>query len=169
MTAATKKALFACACFSAIGAFGWIVYGSAQSLPLLGFYAILILNTFFSIRTLSSITPQHVVQILFDAVLVCTYIALALSFSSALMFAGFSAGLFLISIGKYARLNTITNYPKLLRRKMKINTLGALLSLSALVIADAGYSLFAEWLLFTLFALANIYLLGIKPMYRLDY
>lgn len=97
------------------------------------------------------------------------YAGLAFSFASIVNFTAISAGLFLISALKYVHLKRIvSSYQTLLQRKIRINGLGVLLSLSALAFALTGYLDAAEWLLCGVFALANFYVLFLKPMYRLD-
>ena len=169
MSSSTKKALFAVIFFASVGAFGWFqVADGYGSLPLLAYYAVLLINTFFSIRTLSAITPTNTVQTLFDVVLAALYCALALSFGSVLLFSGISASLFFIAIAKYVHLDRLIAKPKLLHRKIQINALGALLSLLAFGMATFGPIDISAWTLCVVFSLANIYLLAINPMYRLD-
>jgi len=169
MSPSTKKALFACLCFAAVGAFGWFrTADGSGSLPLLAYYAVLLINTFFSIQVLSAVTPKNAVQILFDVVLAALYCALAFSFGSVPLFSAISASLFLVAIAKYVHLDRRINMPKLLHRKIKINALGALLSLTAFGMATVGLTGISAWTLCIVFSLANIYLLVINPMYRLD-
>jgi len=169
MSPSTKKALFAVIFFASTGTFGWLQVADGEgSFPLLAYYAVLLINTFFSIRTLSAITPKNIVQTFFDIILAALYCALALSFSSVLLFSGISAGLFLVAIAKYVHLDRLIAMPKLLHRKIKINALGALLSLLAFGMAVFGSAGISAWMLCIVFSLANVYLLVLNPMYRLD-
>jgi hypothetical protein len=169
MPSPTVKALSACLFFAAVGAFAWLRDpDSAVSIPLFIYFTVLLINTFFSIRAFSAITPQNTVQTLFDMVLAGIYCALAFSFGSALLFSGISTGLFLVAIGKYLHLSRLIAMPEFLARKIKINALGALLSFSALSVAAFGYADIAAWTLGTVFSLANVYLLVLNPMYRLN-
>ncbi len=168
MSSSIRKAAGACVLFAAFGAAGWLwTEPDAGSLPLLGYYAVLVINTFFSIRALASITPRNTPQTLFDAALVCTYAALAFSFSSTILFLAISALLFMLSIAKYTHLNRLVSYPELLRRKITLNALAALLSGVMLAVAFTGYPDAATWALFVSFALPSIFL-QIIPVYRLD-
>ena len=171
MDAATKKAWTVSLFFTAAGVFGWMSAGleNAETLPLLLYYGALIVNTFFSIQVLSAITPKSTTQTVFDITLVGIYCGLAFSFSSTATFSLVSAGLFMFSIAKYLHLSRITTSSlKLLRRKIWINALGALLSLIAAGLAALGSPLLAAWLLGVVFTLASIYLLTMGDMYRSD-
>ncbi|OGG79760.1 hypothetical protein A3A39_04550 [Candidatus Kaiserbacteria bacterium RIFCSPLOWO2_01_FULL_54_13] len=171
MPSPTGKAWIACLLFALVGIVGWTKTGSGttESFPLLLFYGVLLVNTFFSIRAFSAITPANSIQIFFDAILVVVYCALAFSFGSAFLFSFVSGVLFVVSIAKYFHLkHLITLSSGLLQRKIKINALGALLSLFAFSVAAAGFSEAAAWILSAIFVLANIYLLAINPMYRAD-
>lgn len=160
--------LLVCALFSLFALAG-VLFGEAPRTSLLLYYCLLLLNTFFSVRVFSSITPPNALQAVFDAILVLIYAGLAFSFASVVNFTAISAGLFLISALKYVHLKRIvSSYQTLLQRKIRINGLGVLLSLGALAFALTGYSDAAGWLLCGVFALANFYVLFLKPMYRLD-
>jgi len=163
-----EKSLLACGLFVVFGAIAWRAEGTTAILPLIAYYCVLVLNTFFSINAISAITPNNVWQNFFDGALVCIYALLAFSFFSVPLFTAVSSLLFVFSFGKYVHLDRIVNYRLFLRRKMRINALGFILSLTAFGIALSGYATAAAWLLFITFAIANIYLLAIKPMYRLE-
>ena len=164
----TIRAVIACVFFAAVGM--WALHINQPSdieLLLAGYYAVLILNTFFSIRTISAFTPNNAIQMLFDTVLVLTYCALAFSLGSVAQFSAVSLFLFIFADGKYAHLRRLVAHKQFLWHKMQMNALGAALSLGALITAALGYPLSAAWFLFVAYALANVYLLGINPMYRL--
>jgi len=165
-----RKATFACLSFAGIGLFGWFTTGveNVASVPLLVYYAVLLINTFFSIRIFSAITPKSFVQTLFDRVAAVFYLALAFSFGSVPTFAAVSAGLFLLAVAKYVHLKGLVPSSALLPRKIVLNTLAALLSLFALALTLLGFSEAAAWVLCIIFALANIYLLIFNPMYRIE-
>ena len=163
-----EKAAIACLLFIGFGVFGWFRAVETFSLPLLLYYVILVVNTFFSIRTFAPITPRNTVQTLFDIVLAILYLALALSFASVFFFSLISAALFLGAVGKYTHLLRLVAYPTLLRRKIRLNALAALLSAVVFCTAVAGFPEIAAWLLCIVFGLANIYVLVIRPMYRIS-
>ena len=78
----TLKALLVTILFAAVAC--WTLMYRAPSSPVLApqiiFYAILVLNTFLSVRFYSKIQPNNTSQALIDFLLVVTYIALSLSF-----------------------------------------------------------------------------------------
>lgn len=166
----TGKAVLACSVFACAAIFGCAnsINGGIEWLPLFLYYVILIINTFFSIRTFSDITPSSTIQTIFDAALALSYCMLAFSFNSVSLFSGITVTLYFIALGKYAHLNRLINSPGLLRRKIRVNALGASLSICALGIAALGLNQIAAWVLCIVFLFANIYLLAINPMYQIE-
>src|SRR3989344_415830 len=124
------KSVLATSAFSLAGIISVLFYSvvSPFLLPHSIIYALLVLNTYFSIRFWSALQPQDSRQFLIDAILVLAYLALAFSMGEPayFAFAALPLGLFL------------------------------------------GYALEATWIFAIGFALANVYLLLIKPMYRLS-
>lgn len=136
--------------------------------PHVAFYATLTLNSFFSIRLFSSIQPRSFSQGIADAGLVVTYVGLAFSIGYPLLFAFFALGVFIAAPPKYALMLGVIPHPRLLKRKILIDIAGT--ALCALVLAGTllGYELESAWILASVFALANLYLLLVRPMYTLD-
>jgi len=168
MQQGTIKAIAACTAFTIAGVAGFIFFPHTnETLLLVGYYAVLVLNTFFSIKAFAAITPKNTPQALFDAVLVLIYIALALSFSSVIQFSVVSWGLFVLANVKYMHLEGLIPQKKFLQHKMRLNWLGAFLSGVAFAIALLGLALPAAWTLFVIFSIAQFYLLVINPMYRM--
>jgi hypothetical protein len=168
MQYAYLRAASASVIFAAAGILGFFYFPQGQESTLLeAYFAVLLLNTFFSIRTFTPLTPQSAAQTVFDGVLALLYVALACSFGSIEYFCAFSFALFAVAIGKYAHLMTLIDRKRFLRRKMLINGLAVLLSAATFVMAAVGFPALAAWVLFVCFALANIYFLGINPMYRI--
>lgn len=167
---AVGQAALASAAFASAGLVGFLRAPWAETSALLaGYYAVLVINSFFSIKTLATISPSSLVQMCFDGVLVAVYILLALSIGSVVLFCVCSMALFLIANVMYAHLyRRVSERRRFIAHKMRINALGIALSLGALLIAVAGHRVYAAWTLCVLYALANVYLLGINPMYRLD-
>jgi hypothetical protein len=137
-------------------------------LPLLIFYIVLTINSFFSIRLFSAITPpedeaQHAV----DFLLACTYLFLAYSIDTPPVFFLTTLFLFILAPFKYALLLHIIPHPKLLKKKIMIDLWGTLLAGAAVVGYIAGYSYESAWALAAIFALANAYFLIVDPMYRI--
>jgi hypothetical protein len=164
------KASLACGVFAVAGIVGFLLTPhSGICIALSLYYAVLLLNTFFSVRTISALTPPSAAHTIFDALLALVYFALAASFGSVALFSIASLFLFAFADVKYAHLaRLVPSYRDFLYKKMRINFFGALLSGAALFAAYIGYPEFAAWGLATVYALANAYLLGINPMYRLE-
>jgi hypothetical protein len=95
------------------------------------------------------------------------YFFLAASFGNPPQFALCATVLFLIAAGKYTLMLYDIPHPHLLRRKIRIDLLGALLCAGVLAAMNLGWILYAGWALAVFFALANIYILGVRPLYRL--
>jgi hypothetical protein len=131
------------------------------------FYSVITLNTFFSVRLFARIQPENISQLLIDLVLVACYVALALSIGHPLAFAAAALGIFIAAPIKYILMRGLVPYPALLARKITIDLLGTALCASVLGAALLGYEVEAAWVFGAVFALANVYLLAIKPMYRL--
>lgn len=165
----TVKALVVTVAFSLTGLLT-LLYRAPQVpelLPQTIFYAVLVLNTFFSVRFYSALQPKNVSQFVIDAVLVAAYLALALSLGRPIPFAFAALCLFILAPQKYALMLGLIPNTALLRNKILIDLSGAMLSAAVLGATLAGYA-FASALVFViLFTLANIYLLFIRPMYRL--
>ncbi|MDO8562146.1 MAG: hypothetical protein Q7S05_05005 [bacterium] len=138
-----------------------------ELLPQTIFYAVLVLNTFFSIRFYAKIQPKNVSQATIDVILVLTYIVLGLSLGRPVAFVFAALCLFIAAPIKYMLMLGLIPYEALLKRKILIDSQGT--ALCALVLAGtlAGYAFASAWAFAILFTLANVYLLLIRPMYRL--
>ena len=165
----TVKALLATAVFALLGAWTFL-YRAPQTpelLPQAIFYVILVINTFLSIQFYSRIQPQNFSQQAMDAALFITYAALALSLGRPLEFVLANVCLFALAPFKYMLMVGLIPYDTLLKRKIRIDSSGTALSVLILIATLAGYALPGAWALAALFAIANVYLLLISPMYRL--
>ena len=171
MNSATKRAWMAVIGFSLAGIIGFTFVapdGTRIVWPEILFYALLVLNTFFSVRLFASIMPEDRSQMLVDTVLVVCYIGLALSLGREWAFPFFALCIFVAAPIKYALVVGSVPYSQLLRKKLIIDLLGAALCAFALLGAVfLNYPLTTAWLFATIFALANIYVLVIRPLYRL--
>jgi hypothetical protein len=130
------------------------------------FYAVLTINTYFSIRFYSAFTPDEPFQTFIDLLLAASYIGLALTIGIPVAFAFFALLIFVVAPAKYAHMLGKTPHDKTLRRKILIDLLGTFTCAFVLGLSLIGLELKAAWILAVLFTLANIYLLAIKPMYR---
>lgn len=143
------------------------VWQEPVGIALFAFYALLILNTFFSIRFFSSLVPSDDTQKIVDSILFLVYIALAFSMDNEIVFLIIVTSLFLVASLKYVLLLKHTAYRKVLSRKIRLNLIGATACGAAIVGSLLGHTLESAWVLSVVFGLANVYLLFIRPMYRL--
>ena len=165
---AAEKEVVATVLFSAAGIIGVLLapWDSPAVAPTALFYAVLVINTWFSIRFFAHLPPTDRNETLIDGILTILYLALALTIGRTVPFMGIATVLFLSAVAKYALLLRLIEYPRTLRRKMVIDCLGALLCLVALVAAMAGFDSASAWALAAVFAAANVFLLLVRPMYR---
>lgn len=169
LSGATYRAALASLFFTLVGAVAWWKIGwTDTSPPLFAYYAVLIINTFLSIRTFGALARGSIAQSVLDIVLIFMYVLLAFSIWSATLFAAVSAVLFFVSIIKYVHLQRHVSTALLLSRKIRLNTLAALLSCVAFGIS-LGFPQLAAWLLGAAFVLASIYLFLTDSMYRIGH
>ena len=168
------KALVVTCVFAFAGILGWY-FAETDSpdglllLPLVIFYATLTVNTYFSIKLFSSITPLHdQIHQLFDLLMVAAYFVLAYTFFSPQAFFLAALFLFIFALLKYILLLGVIPHLQLLKRKITIDLFGTLLCASVVAGAYMGFVTESAWALAILFLIANIYLLFINPMYRLS-
>ncbi|MDO8514399.1 MAG: hypothetical protein Q7S50_02530 [bacterium] len=140
---------------------------SVYLLPHSIFYAVLVLNTFFSIRFFSRLIAPSPRQTAVDAILVVLYIILAYSLGNAFAFPLVATCLFLVATAKYVIELDSNPHVSVLKRKISLDLLGAALCAATLGGVLAGNPLASAWILAAVFAAANVYLLFIRPMYRL--
>ncbi len=169
---ARERAIAATLGFGSFGvlAAAILVHNWATAWPLIFFYAILVVNTYFSVRVFATITPPDASsQKNIDFIIICIYLSLATQFEHPLGFTIIAALLFTCCIIKYKLLARIApGYRMLLRRKIILDWLGAFLCTIAALGVVANYSHIATTFLTIINALANIYLLIIKPFYALS-
>jgi hypothetical protein len=133
---------------------------------LLSFYVTLTINTYYSVKTFASITPSsNVIQNIMDTYLLLLYLLAGYSIGYPVQFWSITLVLFVSAPIKYFHLRSLVDRPKLIRRKMLLDLLAAALVASAL----AGTVLLnvtgSATLTAATFAIANVYLLYIEPMY----
>jgi hypothetical protein len=133
--------------------------------PLLGFHALLLIHSYFSIERFSGIAPrQTVLQIVTDCVLVALYFYLPFQFANPTRYLEAIIVLFLVAIVKYALILATPGYARLLTRKMFIDLLAALACGLALAGIRAGVPhVLGCWLCVFLFS--HIYILGVGRFY----
>ena len=138
---------------------------SATAFPQALFFLILILNTYFSIRFFRPIYASTPHQRALDVVLGITYLFLAGSIGRSVTFELLAVILFALATTKYILLIRTVN-SQVVRRKIEIDILGCILCASALAASLSGYHSESAWTLTGVFAVANVYLLIVRPMYR---
>jgi hypothetical protein len=134
------------------------------------FYALLLLNTFFSVRIFATITPRgHAGQTFWDLLLGLCIAFLPLSFASPMHFVFLTLFLFVIATLKYIFLIPVVGFSKLLFEKIRIDTLGILLCALCLAGILFGFAYWSLNLFAFVFFLANVYVIWHKPLYRLEH
>jgi hypothetical protein len=163
----TTRALGATIVFAGVGMWALLFHNVPWEflVPHAIFYAVLTLNTFYSVRMYTVIAPESAFQSLIDIALAASYIALGLTIGLPLAFSFCALIIFTIAPMKYAHMLLHTQHDATLKRKIMIDLLGTLMCAFVLGLTLIGLELKGAWILASLFALANIYLLYIKPMY----
>jgi hypothetical protein len=155
--------------FSFVGVWSFLYWApqTPELLPQAIFYAVLVLNTYFSIQFYAKIEPRNASQATIDTILVLIYIVLGLSLGHPVVFTVAALCLFIAAPVKYMLMLGKIPYEALLRKKIRIDGQGTALCAAVLLGTLAGYGPASAWVLAVLFSLANIYLLLVRPMYRL--
>lgn len=159
------RALAATAAFSLAGLYGAAQATSALMLPHTVFYAVLVVNTYFSIRFFAPRTPDSIPQTMLDGGLAALYLALGFAIGRAGTFEFFALLLFMLATAKYVEMRRALP-PAVYKRKIVIDLLGITLCAAALLGSSLGYAAFSAWAFAAVFLLANVYLLWVRPMYR---
>lgn len=160
------RATIAVILFVIAGVIGGLTVGQdwATALPLIIIYAVLVIDTFFSIRFFAAITPTSAAQNALDGLLAAMYILLALNFAQPTRFMFITATLFGVAVLKYVILYQ-RNHARTITRKIRIDVLGGVVFLLA-----AGALWFfpvpaVSWTLVGLNVVANIDVLWRHPLY----
>lgn len=144
------------------------IYSIKTSLPIIIFYIILLVNTYFSINFFSKIIPKNILsQNVVDIILFTLYILLASSLNVPIMFVFMACIFFTIATIKYVLLLGKIGYEKVLKRKIMIDSLGIILMQIVLGLIITNYQTFGLWFLVIVFAISNFYLLVLRPMYSI--
>ncbi len=134
--------------------------------PMLLFYIILIVDSYFSVGFFSKIVPsKRVDQKIIDFLLVCFYLILILNINNEIWYLLSAIMLFAVATLKYIFLLGVVDF-RVLKRKLMIDILGMIVCVLALVGYLIGLEMMAMWIWSLIFLLANIYLLIIKPVYK---
>jgi hypothetical protein len=169
---AKRKAILGAAGFAFFGiVFLFTVNDFLYSLPTLLLYGGLVINTYFSIRCFSSITPKNdTLQGIVDIGLTVLFIALATAFNNIQNFLTIGLFLFELAVVKYTLLlrTAGAGHHAIIRKKVLIDMLGVISGSVGLTLALFGYYVISVWALALLLATANIYLIILKPFYKID-
>jgi len=166
---ARRRALAVMASFGLWGFYStFFILDWYKAWPLVFFYTLLVLNTYFSVRTFASITPhEHLGQRCMDALLGIWLLLAPLSFNTPIYFVLVTTALFITATIKYIFLAPIVGFSRLLYMKIRIDALGILLCSLALLGVLAGYAYYATAVWSFIFFMANIYVLWWEPHYHL--
>ena len=137
----------------------------AAKAPNAVFYAVLVLNTFFSIRFFDTLPPRDRDERIIDAVLAVVYVVLAAAIGALQWFALLATLLFAAAVAKYVLLLPVMDRRTLLMRKIRIDALGLALCAATALATALWDPLLSAWGQAILFALANVYFLAVNPMY----
>lgn len=164
-----KKAVVATAGFGVAGAVSlYLSRTEIHSWYPVVFYAALVVNTYFSVRLFSAITPpRDKVQACIDSILAILYFALAFSFADIKAFLMANALLFDVAMLKYVFLLRTAGdeYRNIVERKILLDGIGVIAGTLALIGASLGRETIAMQLLTVSFILVNIQILILKPFY----
>ncbi len=165
----TVKSWFATSVFALAGITSVLFYSivSPFLLPHVIIYAVLVSNTFFSIRFWGALQPKDTRQFLVDAALVVTYLMLAFSIGKPFNFALAALLLFTVAPLKYILMRGRTQHGALVEHKILLDSLGMFACIALVLGLFLGNALEVTWLFAIGFTLANLYLLFIRPMYRM--
>jgi len=136
--------------------------------PLAVFHLFLLVNTFYSIRTFATLIPSSAGQWAFDIALgVC--IALGpLAFDHPMDYTILMLALFILATYKYILAIPLAGFSKLLFRKIVIDMLGVAGTFAVLVAMWQGFVFPATVVGVAAFAVVNVYILWLNPLYRFD-
>jgi hypothetical protein len=166
MNAKLKACVFV-VLFSIIGVVMVYRNFNLAALPLVLFYVVLMVNTYFSIEFFSKIIPlKRPDQKIIDLLLVFSYLALILSMGNEIWYLLFAIMLFVVATLKYVCLLGVVDL-KILKKKLIVN----IFAIVACILAFGGYLIdwgMIIWIWGLMFLFANVYLLIIKPMYKFD-
>jgi hypothetical protein len=170
MSYSLRKAVFFTLLAVTMGLVGTFVFVTdwSVSLPLVIFYVILVINTYPSVRLFSSLIPiddgKHALA---DFLLGGLFLFLPMTFGDPIQFTLCALVLFLGATGKYSLMLDELPHQRLLTRKIRIELLGVLMCASVLALMNFGFVLSAAWALAIIFAIANVYVLVLRPLYKI--
>lgn len=164
------RALIATLAFGVFGAgvFWWSTSNWLLTAPLAVIYADILANTYFSVLTFAPIAGDNKLQQFLDLLLGLLYVMLPVNANEPRQFVLLAALLFGVAVLKYALLMRAVGYSKLLERKIVVDAMGNMAALLALAAMLVGFSRLGLWSWAIVFSLANIWILWLKPLYRMS-
>lgn len=142
----------------------------ADSMQVILFHGILLVNTYFSIQCFGRLTPSTAPgQNAIDALLILMYVILPFAMAMPSLYVLLVMFLFLVASFKYALLLGIINDLRLMKRKILVDLVGVFWNFFIFILGGFGFISTDAllWLWVIVFFVSNIYLLKIKPMYCL--
>jgi hypothetical protein len=167
--AACRRALLAAITFGAYGVVSVLMRRPDESiaLPLGLAYALLVLNTYYSVRCFSPLSARGGRrQWWIDGALVVAYAALAANLGNPRAFMLGAALLFTVATLKYVELVEAGGSHAALIPKLRVDVAGILFCLGGLALVIAGHAHAAAWVMAGVSAAANLYLVCVRPLYR---
>ncbi len=164
-----KRAVGATLLFSLFGVIGAVIARNSIAIawPPMLFYVMLVWNDYYSIKHFSKIIPpDKSSQIFIDILLVIIHFASALLFGNPFLFTIAITILFILAVLKYAGDLPSVKNSRALYRKVKIDTLGALISALALAGMFSGYPWQSTIAWTGIFVCSSIYVILINPLYQ---
>ncbi len=134
--------------------------------PQLLLHALVLLNTFPSIRIFATIQdPRDRAQRSTDVGLGLLYLGMTLTLGQAMWYPLLVMAMFALATLKYALLLGNVPHPRLLRHKIAVDIAGTLAAAVALGCTAAGYAEAAQWTWALLFAAAQLDVFLLRPLY----
>lgn len=136
------------------------------AIPLSIFYALLVFNTYFSVKFFARIIRPSFPQSIMDCLLIILYLLMAWNIGNSLLFGITLTVFFTLATLKYVQLMGILGKARLLRRKIAADCMGIFLGPALVLGIIYGHEIASLWILVIIFGLANIWTLRISPLYR---
>ncbi len=135
--------------------------------PLVIFFSVMLINTFFSIRYFHHFEPaRSTSQWSINIILFIHYLVLEIYFDRPLWFLVILTSLFAVATWKYILLRRAIGSDAIIARKIRVDGLTTIVAALAVGAAATGAAYFAAWALAIGNIIANIVLLWIHPLYR---
>jgi hypothetical protein len=164
-----QRAVWATIIFSLFGVFGAIIawHNIAIAWAPMLFYAMLVWNDYYSIGYFSKIIPPNKMsQVAVDIALLILHFMSTLFFGNPFLFAISITVLFILAALKYAGDLPSVKNSRALYRKVKIDTLGALISALTLAGMFMGYPWQTTVIWTGVFVCSSVYVILINPLYK---